>query len=151
MSNKSRILVYIQFSSFAFFALVGSLFTNKFWLILQLSGLLLGFWGVLAMKMGNFNIQPEVKNSAIMVSRGPYKWIRNPMYSGLILFFGLSVFVNFDFEYLLFSVLRVLVFMLLTTVLFLKITMEEKFLSEKFGENYVQYKMKTKRLIPFLF
>jgi len=151
MSNKSRILVYIQFSSFAFFALVGSLFTTKFWLILQFLGLFLGLWGVLVMKMGNFNIQPEVKNSAIMISRGPYKIIRNPMYSGLILFFGISVFVNFDFGHLLFSVLRLFVFMLLTTVLLLKITMEEKFLSEKFGKNYIQYKMKTKRLIPFIF
>lgn len=151
MSNKSRILVYIQFSSFAFFALAGSLFATKFWLILQFLGLFLGLWGVLAMKMGNFNIQPEVKNSAIMISRGPYKIIRNPMYSGLILFFGISVFVNFDFEHLLFSVVRLFVFMLLTTVLLLKITMEEQFLSEKFGAKYLDYKKNTFKLLPYIF
>jgi len=151
MSNKSRILIYIQFSSFVFFAIAGSLFTRDFWLILQIIGLGLGAWGVLAMRMGNFNIQPEVKTNAVMVSRGPYKIIRNPMYAGLLLFFGVSVFMNFDFNNLLYSYIRLSIFILLTTVLIMKIYMEETFLTNKFGEGYTEFKEKTYRLIPFVY
>ena len=151
MSNKSRILIYIQFSSFVFFAIAGSLFTRDFWLILQTIGLGLGAWGVLAMRMGNFNIQPEVKTNAVMVSRGPYKIIRNPMYAGLLLFFGISVFVNFNLDYLSHSLVRLFVFIFLTTVLIMKIHMEETFLTNKFGEGYITFKENTYRLIPFIY
>lgn len=151
MSNKSKILVFIQFSSFAFFAIAGSLFTNNYWLLLQILGLLLGFWGIIVMKMGNFNIQPEVKHRANLVSKGPYKMIRNPMYSGLLLFFGISVLVNFNWDKITFSLIRLTVFGLLLIVLIMKIYMEEQFLTEKFGKDYINYKAKTHRLIPFIY
>ena len=151
MSKKSLFLVIIQFSSFAFFAVAGSLFTPNYWLIAQIIGLLIALWGVLAMKMGNFNIQPEVKHHANMVSSGPYKIIRNPMYTGLLLFFGISVLVNFTTETFVFSISRVLVFFILAFVLIMKITMEETFLTEKFGESYINYKKKTYRLIPYIY
>lgn len=151
MSTKSKILVYIQFSSFAFFAIAGRLFTANYWLIIQILGLLIGLWGVAAMKMGNFNIQPEVKSQAIMVSKGPYKIIRNPMYAGLLLFFGISVFVNFNEKYLFFSLLRIVVFIVIFIVLLTKIYMEEEFLTHKFKNSYIEYKKATYRLIPYLF
>ena len=151
MSTKSRILVYIQFSCFAFFAFAGNLFITNYWLALQLFGLVLGIWGVLVMKLNNFNIQPEVKSKAVLISKGPYRIIRNPMYAGLLLFFGISVILNFNFNKILFSTIRFSIFLLLTFVLILKIGMEEKFLKTKFGSNYLTYKKKTYRLIPYIF
>ena len=151
MSKKSLILVVIQFSIFVFFGLAGQLFTTNFWLILQLFGLLLGLWGVLIMELGRFNIHPEVKHNALMITRGPYKIIRNPMYAGLLLFFGVSVVVNFSTKNLSFSLIRLLAFIVLTIVLIMKIYMEEGFLTQKFGKNYIEYKRKTYRLIPFIF
>lgn len=144
MSKKSLILVIIQFASFLFFGVTGGLFTTGILLILQIIGLAIGFWGIIAMKMGNFNVQPEVKSYAKMVTSGPYKIIRNPMYTGLLLFFGISVFANFTF-------LRLAVLLILGLVLILKIFMEEGFLEKKFGGSYVAYKKKTFRLIPFIF
>jgi len=144
MSTKSLILVIIQFSSFAFFGLTGGLFSKGIPLLFQIIGLALGLWGVLAMKMGNFNIQPEVKNTAVFVTNGPYKMIRNPMYSGLILFFGISVLSNFTF-------LRLAILVTLITVLLLKIFMEEQFLTQKFTEQYLVYKKKTYRLVPYIY
>ena len=151
MSKKSLILVIIQFSSFAFFAVAGSLFTSNYWLIFQIISLLIAIWGVVAMKMGNFNIQPEVKHHAKMVTSGPYIIIRNPMYTGLLLFFGTSVFINFSNDYLVFSIIRLIVFLILTIVLIIKITMEETFLATKFGEVYSKYKENTYRLIPYVY
>ncbi|MEE9348414.1 MAG: isoprenylcysteine carboxylmethyltransferase family protein [Flavobacteriaceae bacterium] len=144
MSTKSLLLVIIQFSCFVYFAFAGNLVTSNLWLMLQLLGLLLGLWGIVVMKMGNFNVQPEVKNSANLVVKGPYKLIRNPMYSGLLLFFGISVVVNFEIS-------RFVVYVILATVLILKIYMEEGFLSEKFGKEYKTYKEKSFRLIPFVY
>lgn len=144
MSSKSLVLVIIQFASFLFFGLVGNIFASGYLLVFQIIGLLIGLWGIITMKMGNFNIQPEVKSHAILVSSGPYKIIRNPMYTGLLLFFGISVTTNF-------SILRFAVFVILAIVLVLKIVMEEKFLEQKFGEKYVSYMKKTYRLIPFVF
>ncbi len=144
MSKKSLLLVSIQFSSFAFFGLSGGLFAKGIPLLIQVVGLALGLWGIVAMKIGNFNVQPEVKQTAVFVTKGPYKIIRNPMYSGLILFFGVSVAYNF-------SLLRLGVFLTLITVLLLKIFMEEDFLAQKFDKNYASYKEKTFRLIPYIF
>ena len=39
---------------------------------------------------------------------------------------------------------------LLLVVFILKIRLEEKFLEEKFGEEYIRYKHEVKALIPFL-
>lgn len=144
MSKKSLVLIVIQFSCFAFFAYSG-VFTRASWLFyMQLIGFTIAVWGVLVMKLGNFNVQPEVKNIAKMVTKGPYKIIRNPMYSGLLLFFGSSVIANFSY-------LRLFVLLLLATILIFKIFMEESFLEERFGSTYIDYKKDTYRLIPFLF
>ena len=144
MSKKSIVLIILQFSSFAFFTLNDELFAKGGFLILQIMGLTIGLWGITAMKLDNLNIQPEVKQNAVFISNGPYKLIRNPMYTGLLIFFGISVFTNFNY-------LRLSVLTVLTIVLLMKIFMEERFLSERFEKEYLDYKKKTYRLIPFIF
>ncbi len=144
MSKKSLFLVLIQFTCFAFFALDRHLFAKGSLLIIQILGVGIGLWGIAAMRIGNVNIQPEVKPNAVFVSSGPYKIIRNPMYSGILIFFGMSVINHF-------TLLRLAILLLLATVLLMKIFMEEQFLIEKFGTRYEQYKQKTHRLIPFIF
>jgi len=144
MSKKSLILVIIQFSSFAYFLFSGRFMAKNYWIIIQIIGFIISLWGILAMKLGNFNIQPEVKPTAHFVSNGPYKFIRNPMYSGLILFFGAAVISNY-------SLLHTAVFIILIIVFIEKIKMEEGFLSIKFGNQYTNYLSNTYRLIPLIY
>jgi len=144
MSKKSLLLVIIQFTCFTFFAFNGGLFAKNILLIIQITGLIIGLWGVITMKLGNLNIQPEVKKGAVFVTKGPYKTLRNPMYTGLLLFFGASVIYNFSF-------LRLSILIILTIVLLLKISMEEQFLEHRFEKEYLAYKKKTYRLIPFIY
>ena len=144
MSNRSLTLVVFQFSCFAFFIFTNGLIAGNYWVIFQIIGFILSVWGVLAMKLGNFNVQPEVKINAQFKSVGPYKYIRNPMYAGLILFFATSVILNYSY-------LRLSVLILLIIVFLEKIKLEEQFLSERFGEIYKVYKKKTSRLIPFIY
>jgi protein-S-isoprenylcysteine O-methyltransferase Ste14 len=144
MSNKSIILVIIQFLCFAFFLFNRNLIANNIWIIFQITGFIISAWGVLAMKIGNFNIQPEVRSNARFITKGPYKIIRNPMYAGLILFFGASIISSF-------SSLRLLVFVILILIFLLKIKMEEIFLSKAFGDDFQNHKKRTYRLIPFIY
>ncbi len=145
MSTKSLILVIIQFSAFAFFAYDGFMAKSTSLLFyIQILAFIFSIWGVLAMKIGNFNIQPEVKSTAQFVTSGPYKIIRNPMYTGIIVFFAISAITYF-------SPLRLGIFLCLLVALLMKIFMEEKFLTQRFGNDYQEYMSETYRLFPYLF
>ena len=144
MSKKSLILVIIQFSCFVFLGLGGHLWAKDYLLIFQIIVLLFTVWATLTLRLGNFNVQPEVKQNAKFVTSGPYKISRNPIYTGLLLFFGIGAFYNFNYYY-------ILVFIILSLVLILKIQMEEVFLEKHFGDAYKQYKEKTFRLIPYIY
>ncbi len=144
MSKKSKILIFLQFSIIAYFILTGGLVSKPILLLIQITAVFIALWGIYVMQLGKFNIQPEIKENANLIKKGPYKIIRNPMYLGIILFFGISIIDNFSFT-------RLVLFIVLTYVLLLKIFMEEIFLAKKFGETYLKYKSKTYRLFPFVF
>ena len=144
MSSESKILVILQFSCLAYLIFFTKFLSHGLLLIFQLCGFLISFWAVLVMKIGQFNIQPEVKINANFISKGPYKIIRNPMYLGLILFFAPGILTSFQLKS--FSI-----FVLLIIIFLFKIQLEERFLENHFGETYVQYKLRTYRLIPYIF
>ena len=144
MSNGSKILVFLQFSCLAYLVFFTEFMGQGIFLIPQISGFLLSLWAVFVMKIGKFNIQPEVKLNASFVNSGPYRLIRNPMYTGLIVFFASGVLNSFH-------LVNYLVLILFTIVLILKIRLEEKYLENRFGEVYIQYKLNTYRLLPYIF
>ncbi|MDN3643561.1 isoprenylcysteine carboxylmethyltransferase family protein [Lutimonas halocynthiae] len=144
MSSLSKLLVIIQFSCLLYLVLFTKNLGNGIFLIIQMIGLSLALWSVFVMGIGRFNIQPEVKKEARLITKGPYKVLRNPMYSGLILFFGATVFQTLD-------IVHISVFVILIIVLLYKIILEEKYLSQKFGSSYNEYKEKSYRLFPFIF
>ena len=88
MSFKSKILLFFQFLCFGYFVFFQDLLANGIFILVQFLGFLLCLWSIVIMGVGNFNAQPEVKRGARLVKIGPYSVIRNPMYTGLILFFG---------------------------------------------------------------
>lgn len=85
-----------------------------------------------------------VKHDHKLITHGIYRFSRNPIYLGaLIVFFALPLWS---------LSLRGFLFMLLIIPLILnRIKMEEKLLSEAFGEAYQEYKNSTKRLIPYIY
>ncbi len=143
MSKKSMILVILQTITMIYLVIFNSPFSLGLGLAFQLLGIGIGIWGILIMGVGNFNIQPEVKSYSLITS-GPYKWIRNPMYLAVILFY-----VPIVIQY--FRLMNVLVFIVLFIAILLKIYSEEQFLEEQFGDKYLKYKRRTKRLIPFIY
>lgn len=142
---KSYILVGVQFGTLAILFFTGTVIpTNFASLILILFGIMLGSYSVVIMRRkSKLQALPDLAQNAKLITSGPYKYVRHPMYSGLIL-----VSLGFLFNY--FSVVRLAVFLLFLADIYIKMNYEEKLL-EKHFEEYKAYKKKTKRIIPFIY
>jgi protein-S-isoprenylcysteine O-methyltransferase Ste14 len=91
----------------------------------------------------NWSGQPMIKVDHKLVRTGPYKIVRNPIYTGILVAFAGTALVIGEFW-------AVITIFIILIVFFVKIRMEEKFLLEEFGESYNQYKKDVKALIPYI-
>lgn len=91
----------------------------------------------------NWSSYPTRKEDHALVTSGPYKYVRHPIYTG-VLFAILGTVVLNGVPWL---VLMAVVF----AVFFLRIRKEEKIMTELFPNRYPEYKKRTKALIPFVF
>jgi protein-S-isoprenylcysteine O-methyltransferase Ste14 len=106
-------------------------------------GLAIRIWAIAALR-GAFRTTVEVDPDQTVVSTGPYKSIRHPAYSGLLLIvagFGLTWG-----NWVSFAVCAVLP---LPAVLW-RIHVEEAELNRVLGDAYGTYQMRTARLVPWL-
>jgi protein-S-isoprenylcysteine O-methyltransferase Ste14 len=112
-------------------------------LMLIALGLPLAVSGLGSLGSENLTALPHPTDTARFVERGPYKLVRHPIYSGLILSaWGLALFRQ---SWLL------VVYALALTVLFdFKTRREERWLSERFPE-YAQYQQRVKKLLPWVY
>jgi len=78
-------------------------------------------------------------------TEGVYKYIRNPMYSG-----ALIAVIGFGLVFR--SIITLLIVSIFYFILFkMRIDEEERLLYEAFGEEFTDYKKKSKKLIPFFY
>jgi len=103
----------------------------------------LAVWTLRHNRMGNFNIHPAPKTGGVLVTSGPYRWIRHPMYTTVLM--GAAALA-----WMPGTALSWLVWAALAVVLFVKLTMEERWLRQKYA-SYDAYKMVSKRLLPWIF
>lgn len=83
-------------------------------------------------------------DSQALITSGPYRWIRHPLYAGALLFiFSLSLVFE-DWVIFLISLAGLLAFRLLI------IPAEEEKLLEAFGEDYECYQSRTGALLPWI-
>ena len=83
------------------------------------------------------------KDEPELVTSGPYRLVRHPIYSG-ILVAGVGTAVALSWQWLIVVALAGLYFVYSATV-------EERYLTEQFPESYPAYKQSTKMLVPFIF
>ena len=141
---KAYTFVFLQFLLIAIILVTGKMIAkNKICFFVELSGILIGCWAIVSLKIGNFNATPTVKKNAHLVKRGPYKFLRHPMYLAVLLVVFALIFNDFTFW-------RLLAGIFLFVVLIFKLFYEEKLLLAHFKE-YSDYKKTTKRFIPFIF
>ncbi len=92
-----------------------------------------------------FTYRLSLKREHVLIKEGPYRYIRHPSYTGSILE-GLGLLTVSR------SVAGLVLFIISVSILFfLRIRREEEMLRERFGDEYIEYSKKTKRLIPFIF
>ncbi|MBP1679723.1 MAG: hypothetical protein H6Q35_62 [Proteobacteria bacterium] len=141
--NYSYILVSLQFILIAILLITHGLQTpSNFALLIFLVGCGFGLYTVRHNKLGNFNVTPEIKENASLITTGAYRYIRHPMYfSVLIMMFGVVVSKP--------TLLSLFIYALLVVTLFLKAQKEEVLWMEQ-SNKYKTYMQQTKKIIPFI-
>ena len=83
-----------------------------------------------------------IKKNSHLTTTGPYSVIRNPLYLGnLIIGLGFAIISN--------SILWILIFLLSFFIIYVNLIKKEEIkLSELFGDEFSQYKIKVPMLIP---
>jgi len=140
----SYALVTVQLLCLGLIALTGPLFAaHPALLLLEGAAGLLGIWAIGTMGIGNFNVTPDLKPRARLVSSGPYRLLRHPMYLALLVG-GLALVLD------TFSPVRMVLWLVLFVDLLVKLNYEERLLSRDL-EGYSAHMRRTKRLIPFIY
>lgn len=111
-------------------------------LALFLAGLGLAIWARRYLGR-NWGTPMSQKEDPDLVTTGPYRRIRHPIYSGLILAIaGTAIALNW---YLLIAAL------LIGSYFVYSATQEERYMTDTFPEAYPAYKRSTKMLVPYIF
>ena len=110
-------------------------------LALMATGVLVRQWAVFV--LGRFfTVDVRVHPNQTVIDRGPYRWVRHPSYSGLVLFFvGVGLAVS--------NWASLIVLALVPTAgLLVRIHSEERALIAGLGEPYRRYAATRRRLFP---
>jgi len=113
-------------------------------LFLMLIGLLFRQWSIWV--LGRFfSTKVRIVNDHRIVRHGPYRYLRHPSYTGmLMLLLGLGLASRTWLG-------TIIILALFGLVIGYRINVEENALKAEFGDEYIEYAKKTKRLFPFLF
>ena len=109
-------------------------------LLLTVGGLVFAVWARIALG-GNWSGTVTIKSGHSLIRRGPYKWIRHPIYTGLL--FSVVGTVLLQGEVRSFLGFAVILF-----ALYRKAKREEKFLSEEFGDSFAEHARHTGMFLP---
>jgi protein-S-isoprenylcysteine O-methyltransferase Ste14 len=105
-------------------------------------GLALAIWARVYLGR-NWGMPMSQKADPELVTTGPYRSVRHPIYSGIILaMVGTAIAV---------SLYWLIAAVLIGAYFTYSATVEERFMAGRFPESYPEYKHSTKMLIPFVF
>jgi protein-S-isoprenylcysteine O-methyltransferase Ste14 len=92
----------------------------------------------------NWSNFPTIKQDHALIVSGPYRAVRHPIYAGL-----LFALVGSALQH---GLVRSFLAVLTCVVgLYLKVSVEEEFMVQRFGEAYLRYRRNVSTLVPFLF
>ena len=109
--------------------------------VLFATGLLLRWWAIVT--LGRFfTVDVTIEKDHELVERGPFRWVRHPSYTGVLLaFVGWAVTL---WNWVAMAVVLVPIFVAFVR----RMNVEEEALQRALGDRYAAYMRRTKRLIP---
>jgi protein-S-isoprenylcysteine O-methyltransferase Ste14 len=90
----------------------------------------------------NWSGTPSMKEDHELVTSGPYRFVRHPIYTGMTLALLGSALVG--------GLIWGIVFAVFTGMFLFRIPVEERYMMQLFPDQYPEYKKRTKALIPFV-
>ncbi len=109
-------------------------------LLLTLGGLIFAVWARIALG-ANWSGTVTIKSGHNLIRRGPYRWIRHPIYTGILISFVGTILLQGE-------VRAFLGFVFVLLALYRKAIREERFLSEEFGEGFAEHAKQTGMFLP---
>ena len=112
--------------------------------VLFVAGLALRWWAIIT--LGRFfTVDVTIEKDHELVERGPFRVVRHPSYTGVLLaFVGLALSLQ--------NWAALLVILLPIGAAFIhRMNVEEEALSRALGPRYAEYMKRTKRLVPFVY
>lgn len=112
-------------------------------IILMFAGICIRQWAI-AVLGRFFNVNVRLLKGHHVVTAGPYRFVRHPSYTGLIMVLVGVGLAGGSWESLLVMTIAT------TIALGYRIRVEERFLIKRLGSEYVEYRKYTKYLVPFM-
>ena len=110
--------------------------------VITWAGVLFAIWARVIIGR-NWSSSVTLKHSHDLVQSGPYRLVRHPIYSGMLLSFAGGV--------LFLDRVGSLIALLMTfAIYYWKAHQEEKLLADHFGDNWRRYRKSTRAIIPFI-
>jgi protein-S-isoprenylcysteine O-methyltransferase Ste14 len=121
-----------------------TIFVPYIGLLLIITGMIIRFIAIYS--LGRFfTVDLTIKDNHKIKKDGLYRLLRHPSYSGSLLsFLGYGLSLN-DWISL------IVIFIPVTIAFLYRIRIEEKLLTDQFGNDYIDYMKKTNCLIPFIY
>ena len=112
-----------------------------FALLFFTAGIALRWWSIVT--LGRFfTVDVQIAPDQELVERGPFRWVRHPSYTGVLL-----AFVGFALS--LANFMSLLVILIPISAAFVRrMNVEEQALTRALGDRYLNYMGRTKRLVP---
>jgi len=119
---------------------------TPFWLALPIAlvALGLGFSAAARVWLGrNWSSNVTVKQDHELIRSGPYALVRHPIYTGLLLaLIGTALMVD--------NWRALIGLAIMVGAIVRKLKIEERFMTEQFGEAYARYRAQVAMLVPFV-
>ena len=112
--------------------------------VLFAAGLILRWWAILT--LGRFfTVDVTIERDHELVERGPFRWVRHPSYTGVLL-----AFLGWSLTLLNWAAMAVVLVPIFAAFV-RRMNVEEEALARALGERYEQYMERTSRLVPFIY
>lgn len=109
-------------------------------LVLCVAGLVVCIWARFTLGR-NWSGVVTLKGGHELITRGPYAWVRHPIYTGLLTMFVATLIVRGH-------IAGIIGLPLVLVGVWIKLRYEENLMLQKFPAEYAAYQQRVKRLIP---